>query len=167
MNTIDFIKSSLQTSRSATLPLILDLKDQPLAQATTKGGNHAHWILGHLVYIESTIIQCIMLGNEKCPHEHLKPLFEVGSQPCTKAEGYPSFDELLSEWEKVRAFTLQTLASFTEDDLDKPSAGCPEEWAAWFGTIGKVFTTQIIHATMHYGQLSDIRKSLGRQPIMA
>lgn len=165
MNTVDFIKSSLETSRGAVLGLIMDLKDDQLVEPTSKGGNHALWILGHLVYSESSVIHTILLGNESCPHADLQPLFGHGSEPSTDASIYPSFDELLTQWEEVRAFTLATLDSFSDDDLDKPAPGCPEEWESWFGTIGKVFTAKIIHPTMHYGQLSDIRKTLGR-PVM-
>lgn len=167
MKTTDFIRSSLETSKGSVMGLLMDLKDEPLAQPTTKGGNHALWILGHLVVSESSIIHTIVLGNETSPHDKWQPLFGHGSEPQLDASIYPSFDELLAAWEEVRAFTLSTLDSFTESDLDKPAPGCPEEWKSWFGTIGMTFTTQIIHPTMHYGQLSDVRKSLGRPLLMA
>ncbi len=167
MNTIDFIKSNLESSKGLTLGLIMDLKDEPLAQPTEKGGNHALWILGHLALSESAIIHTFILGNETCPLSKWEPLFGVGTEPLTDASAYPSFDELLAAWEETRAFTLQTLASFNEDDLDKPTTGCPEDWESLFGTIGLAFGTQIFHPTMHYGQLSDIRKSLGREILMA
>ena len=167
MNTTTFIKSSMETSKNAVLGLITDLKDEPLAQPTINGGNHALWILGHLVYSECSIIHTILLGNESCPLQEWKDLFGYGSEPKSDASIYPSFDELLAKWEEVRAFTFETLATFSDDDLDKPAPGCPEEWKDWFGTIGKVFTTQTIHPTMHYGQLADIRKALGRELLMA
>jgi len=166
MKTTEFIKTSLDLSRNSILGLLDDLKDQPLAQPTINGGNHAHWILGHLVCSESVIMHTIVLGNTTSPHDHLQPLFGHGTQPSTDASGYPSFDDLLAQWEEVRAFTLKTLDSFSDQDLDKPAPGCPEEWKSWFGSIGQTFTTQIIHPTMHYGQLTDIRKSLGREPLM-
>ena len=166
MNTIEFIKSSLETSKNATLGMIMDLKDEPLAQPTINGGNHALWILGHIVTSESSIIHTIILGKDSSPVDDWQPLFGHGSTPQLDASVYPSFDELLEAWEEVRAFTLSTLESFSDDDLDKPAPGCPEEWKSWFGTVGMTFTTQIIHPTMHYGQLADIRKALGRELLM-
>jgi len=166
MNTTAFIKTSLETGKTMTLSLLMDLKDQPLAQPTAKGGNHALWVLGHLVWAESFVMHTVVLGKDPHPLNDWEPLFGIGSEPKTDASIYPSFDELLAKWEEARAFTLQTLDTFTDDDLDKPSPGCPEEWKAWFGTIGKAFATQIMHPTMHYGQLSDIRRTLGRPPLM-
>jgi len=167
MNTIEYIKASLEISMGATLPLILDLKSQPLVQPTQNGGNHAHWILGHLVYTESSVIHKLMLGKDSCPLDHLKPLFDMGTQPCPEGTNYPAYEELLAQLEEARAFTLSTLETLNDDDLDKPAPGCPEEWSAWFGTIGKVFNTQVIHPMMHYGQLTDIRKALGLDPLFA
>ena len=166
MNTIDFIKDSLETSKGSLMGFFADLKDEQLVQPTSNGGNHALWILGHLVVSESTVMHNIVLGIESSPVDDWKPLFGHGSEPKTDASIYPSYDELLEAWEQVRAHTLKTLATFTDDDLDNPAPGCPEEWASWFGTIGKVFTAKIIHPTMHYGQLADIRRSLGRELLM-
>ncbi len=166
MNTTAFIRSSLELSKGSMMGLIMDLKDEPLARPTANGGNHALWILGHLVYSECSIMRTIVLGEDSCQLCDWESLFgHDGDGPKDDASIYPSFDELLAKWEEVRAFTLATLDSMSDDDLDKPAPGCPEEWKSWFGTIGMCFTTQIIHPTMHYGQLADIRRSLGR-PIM-
>ncbi len=166
MKTTEFIKTSLELSRGTVLEILNDLKDEPLVQPTARGGNHALWILGHLVYSESSIMHQIVLGKDSCPHAQWESLFSHGTEPKLDTAIYPSFDELLKAWDEVRAFTLSTLESFTDDDLDKPAPGCPEEWKSWFGTIGQTFTTQIIHPTMHYGQLTDIRRSLGRELLM-
>ena len=167
MNTIQFIKSALETSKGSMMGLFEDLKDAPLAQPTTSGGNHALWILGHLVCSESFAIHQMVLGEQSNPVADWQPLFGMGSSPQTDPTLYPSYAELQEAWEEVRAHTLKTLDTFTDADLDTPAPGCPEEWASWFGTIGKVYTAKIIHPTMHYGQLTDIRRALGRDRLMA
>ncbi len=166
MHATSFIRESLETSRETVLALLNDLRDEPLT-SVREGGNHALWILGHLVYVESWVVNVVILGRETCPHESWGPLFGTGSRPAAGGEGYPSFEALLEAWGEVRASTLSALEQFTDDDLDRASPGCPEEYKAWFGTIGKAFGTQIFHPTMHYGQLSDIRRSLGREVLMA
>ena len=40
MNTIDFIKMSLENSKGWAMGLIGDMKDAPLTQPTPNGGNH-------------------------------------------------------------------------------------------------------------------------------
>ncbi|MBL4591593.1 MAG: DinB family protein [Phycisphaerales bacterium] len=167
MNTTTFIRQSLENSKGFMMGFFADLKGESLAQPTVNGGNHALWILGHLVYSECSITHSMILGKESCPLQDWKDLFGYGSEPKCDASIYPDFDELLAKWEEVRAFTLSTLDSMSDDDLDKPAPGCPEEWAAFFGTIGLCFGMKITHPMMHYGQLADIRRSLGRPVMMA
>jgi len=167
MNTINFIKSSIAVSRSMTLGLIMDLKDKPLAQPTVNGGNHALWILGHLAHSESSLLNGMIQGKETCTLEHLKEQFAFQTQPSLDASTYPSIDSLLSDFETARTETLAFLETLTDADLDLPAPGCPEEWKEYFGTIGQCFTMISIHPTMHYGQLADIRKALGRELMMA
>ena len=54
----------------------------------------------------------------------------------------------------------------SDEDLDQPAAAFPPELEGWFGTKGRCFLSQTLHPTLHYGQLADIRKSLGRPPLM-
>ncbi len=166
MNTTTFIRDGFGTSRGVVLNLLNDLRDHPLVTVSGDGGNHALWILGHLVYIESFVVNTVILGHESGPHDSWRDRFGTGSRPVADAGVYPSFDSLLETWDEVRAFTLATLDRFCDDDLDKPAPGCPEEHKAWFGTIGKAFGSQIMHPMMHYGQLADIRRSLGRDVLM-
>lgn len=48
MNTIDFIKMSLESSKGWAMGLIGDMQDSPLTQPTSNGGNHPLWVIGHL-----------------------------------------------------------------------------------------------------------------------
>ncbi|MDF1810109.1 MAG: DinB family protein [Phycisphaerales bacterium] len=166
MNTIDYIKTSLITARKMTLELINDLKDEPLAQPTINGGNHALWILGHIAHTDSSLLNQMIQGQETCTLEHLKEHFAYSTQPSTDASIYPSFDSLLKDYDTAHAEVIAYLDTITEDDLDKPSVGCPEDWKDFIGTVGKCLNVISLHTTMHYGQLADIRKSLGRAPIM-
>ncbi len=167
MNTIDYIRSSIMVSRSMTMNLINDLKDQPLAQPTTNGGNHALWILGHIAHTESSLINCLIQGQETCTLQRLKALFDFTAPPTTDADSYPSFDSLLADYEAAHKETMAYLDSITDEDLDAPAPGCPAEWKELFGTIALCLTFVAIHPTMHYGQLADTRRALGRPPLMA
>ena len=166
MNTIDFIKTSIATARGMTINLINDLKDEPLAQPTVKGGNHALWILGHIAYSESSLIHCMIKGNETCTLEHLKEHFDFKCVPSTDATIYPSFDSLLADYETAHNETMAYLDSISEGDLDGPALGCPDEWKEFFGSVAQCLTVMSIHPCMHYGQLADTRRALGRAPMM-
>ncbi len=167
MNTIEFIKTSIATSRGMTLNLINDLKNEPLAQPTVNGGNHALWILGHITYSESSLLHCMIQGKESCPLNHLKEHFDFKCTPSTDASIYPSFDSLIADYETAHNETMAYLDTLTNDDLNKPALGCPDEYKDFFGTVAQCFMIMSLHPSMHYGQLADTRRALGREPMMA
>ncbi len=166
MNGIDFVKASLEMSNNLCMGLIDDLKDAPLTFPTEKGGNHALWILGHLTYSEANLTYVYMQGKTN-PLASWKDKLAGGSQPVADASAYPSMDEMLAKSAEIRENTLKIVNSLSDEDLDQPAIGCPDEMKDYFGTYGQCLMTVGMHPMMHYGQLADARRTLGRPPIMA
>jgi len=166
MKTIDYIRIGLDTSKALTLGLLDDMKDAPLTPPTVNGGNHPLWILGHLTYSESNIVNHMILGNEN-PLVKWKETFGQGGDPATEASQYPLWDEVRQKFNEVRKQTLQVLAGMTEEDLDLPSKNCPPGREAFLGTIGQCFLVLTLHPAMHRGQVADSRRALGRAPLMS
>ena len=166
MTGVELIRAQLDTSYGITMPLIEDLSDQPLAQPSEKGGNHAWWVLGHLTFSEGDLLLNWMRGEEN-PLADLAPLFAGGTQPCSEAKSYPAYDELIERFKQLRAGTLEHLATLSDADLDKPSKNCPEQFASFFGTAGLCLSNTALHWMGHRGQLADVRRRLGREPLMA
>lgn len=160
MNTIDYIKMTFAASRSWTMGLIEDMKEAPLTQPTSNGGNHPLWVLGHIVVAEAGIFEGFILG-ERSRFADLNKVFGAGSTPSTNADDYPSMDELLVKFEEIRAAILIYLDTLTEEDLDKPSHA-PEKFGAKFSTIGACLIALTLHPVFHAGQVADARRVLGK-----
>ena len=165
MNSTAFIRQTLEASKGWALGLLMDLQDAPLAQPTAHGGNHALWILGHLVYSESTLLDSFIHGKPN-RFEEWAPIFGIKSVPISNADDYPSFQKVLENFEVIRSDVLAYLGTLSEDDLDAKSHA-PEEFGAGFGTVGGCFTAMSTHVSFHAGQAAVVRKSLGRDPLMA
>jgi hypothetical protein len=165
MNTIDFIKMSLGSSQGWAMGLIGDMKDAPLTQPTSNGGNHPLWVLGHITRAESDLLDGFILGQPNRFPE-LEELFSMGTTPSTDASQYPSMDELMGKFEEIRAATLAHLDTLSEADLDAKSHA-PEEFGDFFGTVGACFAAMSTHISFHAGQVSDARRAAGRGPLMA
>jgi hypothetical protein len=164
MNTIDYIKMSLENSKGWALGLISDMKDAPLQQPTSNGGNHPLWLLGHIVRAESDLLDGFIHGK---PNRF--PELEVcsmGKPPSMDASEYPSMDELLGKFEEIRSASLAHLDTLSEADLDG-STHAPEEFGPSFGTVGAVFAAMSTHMSFHAGQVADARRAAGRDPLMA
>ena len=166
MKTTDYIRTSIETSKMFTLSLLDDMKDAPLTQPTSKGGNHPLWILGHLTYAESNIISHIIQGNEN-PLIGWKEMFGSGREPTTDAAQYLPWDEVRSKFDAVRENTLSFLDGLTDADLGKPSKNCPHGREQIMGTIGGCLNMVALHPTLHYGQVADARRMAGRDRLFS
>ena len=160
MNTIEYIKMALENSTGWAMGLINDMKDAALTQPTPNGGNHPLWVLGHIVFAESLLLDCFIQGKENRFPE-LVEKFDVGSTPTTNPDDYPSFDELLGKFESIRAASMEYLNGLSEADLDTKSHA-PEGYEATFGTVGRVYAAMCTHIAFHAGQVADARRAAGR-----
>jgi len=165
MQSRELLKSGLEQSYMLVMPLLEDLKTASLVPATAKGGNHAHWILGHLVCSEGQF-RSMMRGVDN-PVEHLRPLFAGGSTVDPEAKGYPSYAELLGQLVKLRAETMEWFGGLEENDLDTASKIVPPGFEPFFGTWRSCLLMQAMHWMNHRGQLADCRRSAGREKLMA
>lgn len=164
MKTIDYIKMGIETSMNITIGLIDDMKDAPLTQPTSKGGNHPLWVLGHLAYSEANIVNHIILGNEN-PLIGWKEMFGSSSEPVAEADRYLPWDEVRQKFDEVRTHTSSVLESLSDDDLDQPSKNCPPGRENFMGTVGQCLLVLALHPAMHRGQVADARRMAGRKPL--
>lgn len=165
MKTTDFVRQALESGRSWIDAMLNGLEGNELTFPTSQGGNHPLWVVGHLAWAEAAMVGGFILGEEN-PLARWESLFGMGSQPVADASRYPAMSELRAEWARLRARTLEVLASMTEADLDRPSKA-PAEWAEMFGTIGKVFGVVVNHQMFHAGQVADARRAAGLKPVFA
>ncbi len=163
MNTIDYVKMSLSASEGWLLPMIEDMKDSPLVQPTSDGGNHPLWVIGHITCAEAGIFDGFILG-QRSRFADMNEKFGVGSKPTTNADDYPSVDELIEKFHEIRAVIMAHLDTLTDADLDKPSHA-PEKFGPKFSTIGKCLVALTLHPAFHAGQVSDSRRVAGRVPL--
>ncbi len=165
MQSKELLLIALQQSYGLVLPLLEDLKSAPLTAPTAKGGNHAHWILGHLVQSEGQF-RAIMRGDAN-PVAHLMPFFAGGTEPEPSACSYMAYDELLAMLVRMRRETMDWLGSLSESDLDTPSKMVPPGFEPFFGTWRQCLLMQAMHWMNHRGQLADCRRAAGRVRMMA
>ena len=145
-------------------PLLDDLQSAALVSPTVGTGNHAHWLLGHLVFSEGRYRE-MMQGIEN-PCQSLHEKFGGGSQPDPNAVDYPSYEELLSRLRSMDVELMAWLESTSEEELDQEITGVPPQFELYFGTWRHMFLMRAMHWMNHRGQLADCRRAAGRPPLM-
>ena len=164
MNSVDFIRMSLDMSKNWLLGLAADMQNEPLVAPTPHGGNHPLWCVGHLAFSEANLVNVMAQGKPN-PLADWEVLFNQGTEAKQDASAYPPFEEVMAAFESVRNDTLAYLDTLTPDSLDAPSKA-EGEMAEWFGTVGSCLAAIPIHFAFHGGQISDARRAAGRPPLM-
>ena len=159
MESIELISRNLRLSEEIVLSKIDDMRPHGSVRPTLNGGCHTLWILGHLAFIESLVINEFMLGREN-PLQDWKPLFD-GEQVTDECLTAVTFDEALSACRTQRGRTVQLLSQMSEEQLNAVSAACPEKCEALFGTYRRCFQYVADHWYMHRGQLANARMAAG------
>ena len=160
MKATDAIRLVLELS-NGDMRFIEEMREAPLLRPMD-GGNHPMWLLGHLTLAEGRLHQ-IWLGEPNAV-AHLKPLFDWGTEPSDDASVYPTFDELLATYRRLRARTLELLAGLSDEELDEPTKSPPPGLEEWFGTVGQTLMTIALHQGFHGGQASVARRAGGKKP---
>jgi hypothetical protein len=164
MKAIDLIRWALKLTDEATARLVEDMRDQPLTRPTSRGGNHALWVLGHLAVIEGMIPHAVF--GEEHPVQHWWPLFGTGSVPSDDASAYPPFDEVFSTYRELRAKNLARLEEIGEAGLEQAPKAIPPGFEDRMKTIGRTFHLVAMHQMFHLGQVADARRAAGRKPFV-
>lgn len=112
-------------------PLLDDLKSAALVSPIPGTGNHAHWLLGHLVFSEGRYRE--MMQGIESPCQSLHDKFGGGSQPDPNAAEYPSYEELLSRLRSMDEEFMAWLESTSEEELDQAIAGVPPQFELYSG----------------------------------
>ena len=164
MKAIDLIRGALQMTEQGTLNLIEDMRDAPMTQPTSNGGNHPLWVMGHLASIEGAVRSALF--GEPHPVGHWAHLFAPGTQPRTDPGAYPPFDEVVRTWRELRAQNLRRLDEVGDAGLDAPAKAPPPGFEDAMRTVGQGFLLLALHQMVHYGQIADARRVTGRKPLM-
>lgn len=159
MESIELIRENLKRSEEIVLSRIEEMREFGFVTATSNGGCHTIWILGHLAYIESLVIRRFMLG-ETNPLAEWEKMFD-GELISHRPGDFIGFDQALEKCRTVRTGTNSLLASYCEADLDRVSRGFPTGTENLFGTYRRCFQYAADHWLMHRGQLASARRIAG------
>lgn len=165
MKATDVIRHALAFADRFAIPMFQDMADATTIFPTPNGGNHPHWIIGHLAVTEGELYG--MINGDPNPLAYWNELFEPGTEPSDDAQHYPPYDELLAKFREMRSRTLRLLDELSEEDLDRAPKEVFPGGEELFPTVGQVFTLIAMHQEFHIGQLADTRRAAGRKPLFA
>jgi hypothetical protein len=162
MSTInDYLVHSLSTSQNLLQRYVADLTPQEYLHRPTSKANCAAWLLGHLILSERRALGVMGVTN-------LPTLPEGFEKRYARDPGAPTASDfgdvmvLLPLWNQHRSLLIETVGKAGGEQLDKPM----EKPGPMFSTVGQFANFMAQHTTMHAGQITIIRRSLGKPPLV-
>jgi hypothetical protein len=155
------IAYALRASRQQLDMFTADLKGSDWLHRPSPKANCAAWIVGHLILADRRPMG--LLGASDLPT--LPEGFEKRFARDETAPGAADFGDtsiLVPLFDRQRERFIDAVTRADESLLNKPV----EKPTPRYGTVGELAAYMALHASMHAGQITLIRRSLGRPPIV-
>jgi hypothetical protein len=151
---------SLDASRKMLHMFVDDLTAQERLHRSCSGANCIDWLLGHLIVVEGMFHKRLGATSPPLPEGFEKTFARDETAP--KQADYGDTSGLMALFDRQRDITIEKVRTLTADEMTK-SVQPPHPR---FNTVGDAAAFCSLHVAMHAGQMSMIRRSLGKPPVV-
>lgn len=140
-----------------------DLTSEEMLHRPVPAANCTAWLIGHLILTERSALKRLAV-----PADALPGLPDGFDKRFSRDEGCPQAIEfgdvsiLIPLFLRQRELLVEAVRRATPEQLATPI----EPARPMFRTLGELVNFMALHATMHLGQITIIRRSLGRPPMV-
>jgi uncharacterized damage-inducible protein DinB len=137
-----------------------DLSEKDSRQCGENNANPIKWLVGHLSYYSSYVLQLLGAPAEYDPS--WRELFRSGTEVDIDDDKYPPFDQVRTKLAELDGKIIDRLDAISDEELEKK---LPEDSAFFKGSpIASVVLFLVNHEFYHGGQITTIRtKVLGKE----
>lgn len=164
MTTKEAILYSLRFSRNMVGMWTRDLSREDMHYRIVPQANCAAWILGHLILSDRYLLKLVGVPAEAMPALPDDAFEQRFSQDdaAPQAQDYGDAENLPNVFDTHRQAVIQAVEAADDSLFDQP-LDKPLRIAR---TVGEFLLFAPNHGAMHMGQISAIRRSLGRPPLV-
>jgi hypothetical protein len=146
----------LKVNREALKELLDDITDEESLVRLPNGGNHIRWLTGHLVCYNSNAAK--LLGDKNDRFDKLSQQFGAGSEIPADSSMYPQMEELRKLLYRTYDDAIKLLES-VDDSYLETEVGEEDRKRR----LSEVIAFYRLHDFYHAGQITALRRALGRQ----
>jgi uncharacterized damage-inducible protein DinB len=140
--------------------MVADLSTAELTAQPIAGANSIAWILGHLTFVDRRAIRKI-LGNAPELPEGYEAQFQMTGKLAEQQNTLPDVRFIIEKFNENRALFIESLTKVTPEMTREPM----ESKSGLFSTLGEMISFLSVHTGFHTGQVSSIRRILGKPPL--
>lgn len=164
MNQSEMLIDHLEGTRDWTLKLLADFGGRDWTFQPAAGMAHALWLCGHLACAQDLLVFIRVLGREATLAEDFTGHFPIGASVKSGVEhDYPSVDVVRSTMDDMHRKTLAAISEMNDELFSQPAfAGDGKSIHPHYRTKGGAIAHLNRHEAFHAGQISSIRRLLGK-----
>lgn len=166
MTSKDVLLHTLRLSRDLIAATVSDLSATDLLFRPPSGGNCAGFILGHLVWVERQALTRSGAADLPPMDPQEFDAFAQGQTPPGDVETYGDPMQFAARFAELRALTMKHVRGLAVETLVSPASPQRQAPFPMFGTVGEMFNFIGMHTMLHAGQITMIRRALGRPPLL-
>jgi hypothetical protein len=155
----DAIVFALATSQVMLRRLMADMTPQDYLHRPTPQANCAAWIIGHLTLSERAALKALGGPLPELPEGYERRFSR--DEGCPQAAEFGDTSRLVDLFDEHRTRLIAAVRAATPEQLAKPL----DKPRPLFSTVGEMAQFMALHGAMHAGQISMIRRTLGRPPL--
>lgn len=160
MNAKDAIRTALKGTQNHLQMYVSDLSDADFLVRPVPNANHVAWQLGHLINAECDLVHKAIPGGAGMERPAgFKEQYTKDTAAADPPKGFANKAELMALFNRAREATLASLEKMSDTDLDRPTEG---QMAKFAPTLGAMMLLQSNHTLMHGGQITVLRRKLGK-----
>lgn len=157
----DVLANSLSASQAMLNRLCSDLTPAEYLHRPCAVANCAAWIVGHLVMTERMSLTRVGVTDQPALPEGFEKRFSRDPD-APKAADFGDVSILLPLFNLHRDRLIEAVKALPPEVIDRPL----ETPHPFFSKTGEAINFMGIHTSMHAGQISMIRRTLGRTPLI-
>jgi uncharacterized damage-inducible protein DinB len=154
------IASALGTSYALLKRLMDDMAPQDYLHRPVPKSNCAAWIIGHLTLSDRNVLKRLGAPLPELP-EGFEQRFGKDERSAQATE-FGDVSRILPHFGEHRRRLIEAVKSTTAEQLATPL----DKPHPMFKTVGEMVMLMALHGALHAGQISTIRRSLGRPPVI-
>ncbi len=163
MDAKDVLRADFDRARMVTRMLLEDMEDADLLVRPTENSNHIAWQLGHLIGSEHRMGESIQAGSMPALPEGFAERYTRETASSDNAGDFLGKADYVRLMDEQRQGILQLLDELTDEDLEREG---PESMRRIAPTVADLLGLAASHEMMHTGQISSVRRKLGKPNVM-
>jgi hypothetical protein len=156
----DLIAAGYRMAAQLIRRMTSDLTAEQWLHQPLPGTNSAAWIVGHLALTMHGTLKRLGVADPPAFPDGLAEKLKITGQPAGKQEDLGDPRELLRLFDACVERLMQAVRTVPPEVLTTPADGRPP----FANTRGEAMVFGSLHLALHCGQLSTIRRRLGKPP---